>query len=180
MCRQVPGFNIQHLKTKTMKTFCKPEIISDQVFCNQNNTQMLSYEAWPLLYILRNLDNLFIFTKSQKFFFYYVGKAGTTNLTQEVNPNYKNKPSWALVAHPCNPSYWRWSWGSKPALANSSRDPISKNPITIKGWWSGSKCRLQYCKKKKKKKKPTTTKQNKKPKTVAAGAFCSSTIKTNI
>jgi hypothetical protein len=31
--------------------------------------------------------------------------------------------------------------GSKPAPANSSRDPISKKPITKKGWWSGSRCR---------------------------------------
>jgi hypothetical protein len=27
---------------------------------------------------------------------------------------------------------------SKPAQANSSQDPISKKPITKKGWWSGS------------------------------------------
>jgi hypothetical protein len=30
---------------------------------------------------------------------------------------------------------------SKPARANSSQDPILKNPITKKGWWSGSRCR---------------------------------------
>jgi hypothetical protein len=31
--------------------------------------------------------------------------------------------------------------GSRPARANSLRDPISKKPITKKGWWSGSRCR---------------------------------------
>jgi hypothetical protein len=32
--------------------------------------------------------------------------------------------------------------GSKPAWANSSWDPISKNPITKKlGWWTGSRWR---------------------------------------
>jgi hypothetical protein len=31
--------------------------------------------------------------------------------------------------------------GSKPAWANNSKDPISKNPITKKGWWSGLRCR---------------------------------------
>jgi hypothetical protein len=29
--------------------------------------------------------------------------------------------------------------GSKPALANSSGDPISKNPSQKSGWWSGSR-----------------------------------------
>jgi hypothetical protein len=45
-----------------------------------------------------------------------------------------------LMAHACNPSY---SGGrdyedccSKPACTNSSRDPISKNPIT-KNWVCG-------------------------------------------
>jgi hypothetical protein len=28
---------------------------------------------------------------------------------------------------------------SKPARPNSSQDPISKNPNTKKGWWSGSR-----------------------------------------
>jgi hypothetical protein len=41
------------------------------------------------------------------------------------------------VAHACNPSYLsgrdQEDHGSKPALANSSRDPISKKPITKKG-----------------------------------------------
>jgi hypothetical protein len=48
-------------------------------------------------------------------------------------------------AHACNLSY---SGGRdqehcslKPAWANSLWDPISKNPITKKGWWSGSRCR---------------------------------------
>jgi hypothetical protein len=41
------------------------------------------------------------------------------------------------VAHACNPSYsggrdQEDRGGSKPAAANSLRDPISKNPITIK------------------------------------------------
>jgi hypothetical protein len=50
------------------------------------------------------------------------------------------------VAHAYNPSY---SGGRdqedhcslKPAQANSSRDPISKNPFTKKkkGWWSTAK-----------------------------------------
>jgi hypothetical protein len=29
--------------------------------------------------------------------------------------------------------------GSKPDWANSLRDPISKKPITRKGWWSDSR-----------------------------------------
>jgi hypothetical protein len=53
--------------------------------------------------------------------------------------------SGALVAHTYNPSYLggrvQEDQVSKPAQANSSRDPISKNPITKKGWWSGSKYR---------------------------------------
>jgi hypothetical protein len=40
----------------------------------------------------------------------------------------------ALVAHSCSPSYLggrdQEHHGSKPAQANSSRDPISKKPIT--------------------------------------------------
>jgi hypothetical protein len=40
--------------------------------------------------------------------------------------------SQVLVAHACNPSYSggrdKEDHGSKPAQANSSRDPISKNP----------------------------------------------------
>jgi hypothetical protein len=42
--------------------------------------------------------------------------------------------SWALVAHACNPSYTggrdQEDCGSKPAQANSLRDPISKKLIT--------------------------------------------------
>jgi hypothetical protein len=54
----------------------------------------------------------------------------------------KQNKTQVWVAHACNPSY---SGGRdqgdhrlKPALVNSSRDPISKKPITKKGWWSGS------------------------------------------
>jgi hypothetical protein len=32
--------------------------------------------------------------------------------------------------------------GSKPAQANNLQDPILKKPITKKGWWSDSRCRL--------------------------------------
>jgi hypothetical protein len=49
----------------------------------------------------------------------------------------------ALRAHACNPSY---SGGTdqedcdlKPARANSSRDPILKNPSQKYGWWNGSR-----------------------------------------
>jgi hypothetical protein len=42
------------------------------------------------------------------------------------------------MAHTYNPSYSGGrdleDHGSKPALANSSRDPISKKSITKKGW----------------------------------------------
>jgi hypothetical protein len=45
--------------------------------------------------------------------------------------------SWELVAHACNPSYSggrdHEDQGSKPALANSSRDLILKVPNTKKG-----------------------------------------------
>jgi hypothetical protein len=58
--------------------------------------------------------------------------------------NPKNKEP-VLVAHAGNPSYLggrdQEDRGSKPAQANSSQDPISKKPITKKGWWSGSRCR---------------------------------------
>jgi hypothetical protein len=50
--------------------------------------------------------------------------------------------SWVLAIHACNPSYSggrdQEDHGSKPALPNSLRDPISKKPITKKGWWNGS------------------------------------------
>jgi hypothetical protein len=44
----------------------------------------------------------------------------------------KKKKSWALVSLACNPSYSRGrdqeDSSSKPTQANSSREPISKNP----------------------------------------------------
>jgi hypothetical protein len=50
---------------------------------------------------------------------------------------------WVLVTHTCNPSYLGGrgleDHGSKPAWANSWQDPISKIPITKKGWWSGTR-----------------------------------------
>jgi hypothetical protein len=50
--------------------------------------------------------------------------------------------NWALVAHVYNPCYSggrdQEDLGLKPALANSSQDPILKKPNTKKGWWSGS------------------------------------------
>jgi hypothetical protein len=43
--------------------------------------------------------------------------------------------------HTCNPSYSECNdqedWGSKPALANSSQDTVTK-----KSWWSGSRFKL--------------------------------------
>jgi hypothetical protein len=49
----------------------------------------------------------------------------------------KLKWSQVPVAHPCNSSYSggrdQEDHSSKPAQANSSRDPISKKPITKKG-----------------------------------------------
>jgi hypothetical protein len=49
------------------------------------------------------------------------------------------------VCHTCNPSYAggrdQEDCSSKPAQANSLRDPISKNTSHKKGWWSGSKCK---------------------------------------
>jgi hypothetical protein len=45
------------------------------------------------------------------------------------------------VVHISNPNYSggrdQEDDGSKPDRANSSQDPILKNPITKKGWWSG-------------------------------------------
>jgi hypothetical protein len=53
--------------------------------------------------------------------------------------------TWVLVAHICDPSSPggrdQEDQGSKPAGANNSLDPILKNPITKKGWWSASKYR---------------------------------------
>jgi hypothetical protein len=49
----------------------------------------------------------------------------------------KHKHSWVLMARACNPYYSggrdQEDRGSKPAQANSSRDPISKKTITKKG-----------------------------------------------
>jgi hypothetical protein len=49
------------------------------------------------------------------------------------------------VAHSYNPSYSggrdQEDWGSKSAQANSSQDPISKNPSLKKGCWSDSRWR---------------------------------------
>jgi hypothetical protein len=50
--------------------------------------------------------------------------------------------SQAPVAHAYNPSYSggrdQEDHGLKPTQANSWRDPISKKPITKKGWWNAS------------------------------------------
>jgi hypothetical protein len=42
---------------------------------------------------------------------------------------------------------------SKPAWANSLRDPILKKPFTKQGWWSGSRGRFKPWNSKKEKKK---------------------------
>jgi hypothetical protein len=51
--------------------------------------------------------------------------------------------SQAPMTHTCNPSYSggrdQEECSSKSAWANSFPDPISKNPITKKGWCSGSR-----------------------------------------
>jgi hypothetical protein len=67
------------------------------------------------------------------------------NLRMLNNECRKKQLRWVPVAHACNPSY---SGGRdqedhvlKPAWANNSQDPISKKPITKKGYWSGSRCR---------------------------------------
>jgi hypothetical protein len=68
------------------------------------------------------------------------GKPGLQRATQEWIA------SRVPLAHACNPSN---SGGkdeedhvSMPAQVNSLRDPISKKPITKKGWWSDSRHRL--------------------------------------
>jgi hypothetical protein len=53
------------------------------------------------------------------------------------------------VAHACNPSYSggrdQEDCSSKSPRANSSQDPISKEPITKQGWWSiGLEFKPQY------------------------------------
>jgi hypothetical protein len=59
--------------------------------------------------------------------------------------NSKELANQALVAHACNPSYSggkdQEDHGLRPAQANISRDPISKNPITKQGWYYGSRFR---------------------------------------
>jgi hypothetical protein len=48
----------------------------------------------------------------------------------------------AQVAHTCNLSYSGGrDLGSKPSRVNSSTRPYLKQPITKRGWWSGSRCR---------------------------------------
>jgi hypothetical protein len=53
--------------------------------------------------------------------------------------------AWCSGSHTSNPSYSggidQEDHGSKLAQENSSRDYLQK-PITKKGWWSGSGCRL--------------------------------------
>jgi hypothetical protein len=53
------------------------------------------------------------------------------------------------VASACNPSYSgsrdQEDHSSKPAQANSSKDPISKIPNTKKGWWSGLSGKYSAC-----------------------------------
>jgi hypothetical protein len=66
----------------------------------------------------------------------------------------KDMNSQVLVAHTCNPRYSggrdQEDHGLKPAQANSSRDPILKNPSQKKNRASeGSEFKPQYCKRKK-------------------------------
>jgi hypothetical protein len=76
-----------------------------------------------------------------------------------ASPKKKKKKSCQVQeAHACNPGYSgdrdHEDSSSKPAWANSSRDPILKDPSQKQGWWSGSsegsEFKPQYCKKKKK------------------------------
>jgi hypothetical protein len=70
----------------------------------------------------------------------------------------KQRKSRVLVAHTCNPSYSggrdQEDHGSKPAQANSVRDPILKIPNTKRvggmAQGVGPEFNTQYCKKKKK------------------------------
>jgi hypothetical protein len=73
----------------------------------------------------------------------------------------------ALVTHACNPSYFgsrdQEDLDSKPAQANSSRNPISKNQSHKKraggvAQGIGPEFKPQNCKKKKKKEKKKTLK----------------------
>jgi hypothetical protein len=65
------------------------------------------------------------------------------------------------VAHAYNPSYLEGrdqeDLGSRPAQANSLRDPILRKPITKKDWWSDPEFKPQSAKRKKKQKKRSTT-----------------------
>jgi hypothetical protein len=58
----------------------------------------------------------------------------------------KDKHCRAPVAHTCEPSYWggrdQEDGGLKPAQANGSQDPISKQAIIKTGWQSGSSGRV--------------------------------------
>jgi hypothetical protein len=74
-----------------------------------------------------------------------VKESGLENLGTLVL-NLKNSiPGWALVAHAYNPSCAggrdQEACGSRPAQANSSRDPISKKPFIKKGLVEGSRCK---------------------------------------
>jgi hypothetical protein len=67
-----------------------------------------------------------------------------TNTLKDMKALKKLAMHWWL-AHTYNPSYSggrdQEERGSKPAQANSTRDPISKKPHTKKDWWSSSRCR---------------------------------------
>jgi hypothetical protein len=66
---------------------------------------------------------------------------GATTLPREFEMIYSLKLD--PGAHAYTPSYSggrdQKDCNSKPAQANSSRDPNSKKSITKKGWWSGSR-----------------------------------------
>jgi hypothetical protein len=73
---------------------------------------------------------------------------------QQFCRHLKKSTGLVLVAHACNPSYSEGrdqeDMGSKTVQANSSRDPISKNPIQK---WTGRvaqgvepEFKPQYCK----------------------------------
>jgi hypothetical protein len=73
--------------------------------------------------------------------FFFLKKELTTQFYPHIltlKPNH----SWAPVAYTCNPSYLRgWDWedgGSRPAQANSSRDPHLQNNQTKTDWRCGS------------------------------------------
>jgi hypothetical protein len=66
-----------------------------------------------------------------------VARLPSKHETLSSNPSVRERCLGALVAHAYNPSYsggrGQEDRGLKPARANSSRDPISKKPIT-NGW----------------------------------------------